>query len=937
MFGQKWGFQRNRTKSEGGALLGDPKQQQASTSHPGKGGANHAHLGSQDSEEKAKGKRMLELCHEGNVTAVHQFCMSNAHSIFQSINSPMDVNLNTPLHLTVAQNDLVMTCLLLQKGADPNVANKSGVMPLSIAKRMGFVKIAKALVMHGAIIPLKEERVLYNGSAGSGASGSSSAAVGGGGGAGGGAGGPGGSDRRRDRRGHAKDPSLAATAASSSLPTSRDGGNTTNAAVAVTSVSNSVGSNGAGGGTDADFVGNVTLPVLGSSGGVTLFGSTAASAITDDDLIRREAFKDSIQSKVFPVYNAAFLGFKDPLLHALTPETIDAFDEAGWTCLMKAAYKGHLGLVTELVRRNASLDATDHHGYTALIWAIVAGRMNVVKFLVDEAGASIEGNRQEPQDSSSLSASGSRNDLNWQSRPSITPLIAATHYGHVEAVEYLLAKGANVNARAGTGKGRSALMIAAWTRRKNLVKLLLQNGAIVDPDVDSWLSKGIIHLKKVTVEQNVWLSHTGTDAYNALRRDHVSTSSMALHQAGIAAPGGIPPAGAQQTRRASLQDKVMYFSPEDSEIATEISEMLQRRAGAVAVGNSGLGVMGGDPSMIRSQTTQMSRMNMQRRRNMTFRQGLNLDKIIGNNSDMVMALAEHMPDRGTELDGLWIAVFQCVVQLVMAANKNIKHHYIAISAKAIHCASEIIRAIEMIDKTTCTAGKAPVTTASVAAAAAAAAVAAASGSGVAMAAKSASLASGTTGDLSMFSKTPVRARIKELSRTIGTEFPKQLMLSTRMAIGVWPPPAAVADMTGEAISLAASCRELVMLANTLGHYPVLDKNLEVSFHAFEESEDAGDELPSASSSSSASHSDSKLEAGTVFKGALSYSEYKRQNDLKLIEEMSKRLQMQTFSRRWTRCSSNSSSRSPSSKMCTISTSRKSSSRRHPRCMHALTL
>jgi hypothetical protein len=119
----------------------------------------------------------------------------------------------------------------------------------------------------------------------------------------------------------------------------------------------------------------------------------------------------------------------------------------------------------------------------------------------------------------------------------------------------------------------------------------------------------------------------------------------------------------------------------------------------------------------------------------------------------------------------------------MAANKNIKHHYIAISAKLIHCSAEMVKTIESSER---------------------------------------------KNRIDPFVETVVRTRIAELSKTISNYFPKQLMLSTRMAIGVWPPPDAVAQMIREAAGAARSCKELSELANTLGYFPVVSTDIELS-------------------------------------------------------------------------------------------------------------
>ncbi|KAH6572989.1 hypothetical protein BASA62_003167 [Batrachochytrium salamandrivorans] len=60
------------------------------------------------------------------------------------------------------------------------------------------------------------------------------------------------------------------------------------------------------------------------------------------------------------------------------------------------------------------------------------------------------------------------------------------------------------------------------------------------------------------------------------RRDYTSLSTLALNSIGPSSSlAGTAVAGSiSQQRRISLQDKLMYFSPGDSEIAGEISQML---------------------------------------------------------------------------------------------------------------------------------------------------------------------------------------------------------------------------------------------------------------------------------------------------------------------------------------------------------------------------
>jgi ankyrin repeat protein len=56
----------------------------------------------------------------------------------------------TALHIALRRRDETWTRFLLERGADPNKADKRGVTPLSIAAGLGFVEGVEALLKRGA-------------------------------------------------------------------------------------------------------------------------------------------------------------------------------------------------------------------------------------------------------------------------------------------------------------------------------------------------------------------------------------------------------------------------------------------------------------------------------------------------------------------------------------------------------------------------------------------------------------------------------------------------------------------------------------------------------------------------------------------------------------------------------------------------------------------
>lgn len=165
-----------------------------------------------------------------------------------------------------------------------------------------------------------------------------------------------------------------------------------------------------------------------------------------------------------------------------------------------------------------------------------------------------------------------------------------------------------------------------------------------------------------------------------------------------------------------------------------------------------------------------------------------------------MSLNEYFSPKGTELDALCLVVCQCSIQLVVQANKNVKNNYVVISAKAIHYASEINRKIDEMEL---------------------------------------ALSQPKTGMSRLyqgvvFPKNAVRLRIRQKCKAAIDEQAKQLMLCTRIAVGVWPPPNAISDMLAASSLLAKNCKELVDLENTLGYFPLLDQALDFNFEDLDE-------------------------------------------------------------------------------------------------------
>ena len=132
---------------------------------------------------------------------------------------------------------------------------------------------------------------------------------------------------------------------------------------------------------------------------------------------------------------------------------VNSVDAAGNTLLMQTVNRDNQEFFDYLLKRRARINTRNRNGETALSLAAYRGKLHFVQRLVD---------------------SGADVDLyGWP------PLIYAAFNGHTAVAEYLLKKGAEVNAT--TENGSTALLFAARFGHIEVVELLLLNKA--DPNI----------------------------------------------------------------------------------------------------------------------------------------------------------------------------------------------------------------------------------------------------------------------------------------------------------------------------------------------------------------------------------------------------------------------------------------------------------------------
>jgi len=169
------------------------------------------------------------------------------------------------------------------------------------------------------------------------------------------------------------------------------------------------------------------------------------------------------------------------LVQALIKRGVDvnaAKNMYGMTALMWASEKGHMEILRELLAQGANVNAartTD--GCTALLFATQHGQTEIVHELLErgaDLNAAIHVNPPKEINNDWIVGARTKNGT--------TPLILASHFGHLEIVRALLNKGANVN--ASTDDGKTALMWASENGNLEIVRELLNKS----PNVNAVIS-----------------------------------------------------------------------------------------------------------------------------------------------------------------------------------------------------------------------------------------------------------------------------------------------------------------------------------------------------------------------------------------------------------------------------------------------------------------
>jgi len=160
-------------------------------------------------------------------------------------------------------------------------------------------------------------------------------------------------------------------------------------------------------------------------------------------------------------------------------------NDYGWTALHNAAWKGHDTIAQVLLEHGADIDVKDKNGWTVQLVAAFNGHKAVLRQVGVNAKANADHNLtveyQRPRNKLDAIAwlleNNAADDETTGLNPRL-PLHLAAEGGNEVAVQLLLGRGANIEAR--DIRGWTALQRASFRGHKAIVQLLLKEGAEIE-------------------------------------------------------------------------------------------------------------------------------------------------------------------------------------------------------------------------------------------------------------------------------------------------------------------------------------------------------------------------------------------------------------------------------------------------------------------------
>lgn len=160
---------------------------------------------------------------------------------------------------------------------------------------------------------------------------------------------------------------------------------------------------------------------------------------------------------------------------------INVADDLQWTPLHYAVHEGHASIVALLLAEGADPNAKDLDAWTPLHLASREGQVAIAELLVTNGADTNSMAAEVPTGRLTAQLSYPDKELVVHAAYDWTSLFAAITSGHQNVVEFLLANGADVNAKRSSGE--TVLLFAVSQGNTGLVELLVANGADVNAEI----------------------------------------------------------------------------------------------------------------------------------------------------------------------------------------------------------------------------------------------------------------------------------------------------------------------------------------------------------------------------------------------------------------------------------------------------------------------